>query len=76
MTIAVPQSQVKPSVRYAEPCAIMIFSVAGDLTKRLLQCICRQCAGSSVQTDSFSPVSRYVDRPPDTQFFSSTHSTQ
>jgi Cof subfamily protein (haloacid dehalogenase superfamily) len=42
MTIAAPQSQVKPSVRPAEPCAIVIFGAAGDLTKRLLQCIRRQ----------------------------------
>jgi glucose-6-phosphate 1-dehydrogenase len=36
MTIASPQSQVNPSVRPAEPCVIVIFGAAGDLTKRLL----------------------------------------
>jgi glucose-6-phosphate 1-dehydrogenase len=36
MTIAAPQSQVKTSIRPAEPCEIMIFGAAGDLTKRPL----------------------------------------
>lgn len=37
MTIATaPQSQVQTSVRRADPCAIVIFGAAGDLTKRLL----------------------------------------
>jgi glucose-6-phosphate 1-dehydrogenase len=56
MTIAAPQSQVKPSVRPAEPCAIVIFGAAGDLTKRLLLPALYNLAQSNLLPQKFAIV--------------------
>jgi glucose-6-phosphate 1-dehydrogenase len=56
MTIAAPQSQVKPSVRPAEPCAIVIFGAAGDLTKRLLLPALYNLAQSDLLPQKFAIV--------------------
>jgi glucose-6-phosphate 1-dehydrogenase len=56
MTISAPQSQVKPSVRPAEPCAIVIFGAAGDLTKRLLLPALYNLAQSNLLPQKFAII--------------------
>lgn len=56
MTIAVPQSQIKTSVHPAEPCAIVIFGAAGDLTKRLLLPALYNLACSNLLPQEFAIV--------------------
>ncbi|BAY49956.1 glucose-6-phosphate 1-dehydrogenase (plasmid) [Scytonema sp. HK-05] len=57
MTIApAPHSQVETSVRPADPCVIVIFGAAGDLTKRLLLPALYNLARSNLLPQEFAIV--------------------